>query len=714
MQNQNTGFNLEVTKVRPWFADKLEGMAQIIAQSEQQAIDKGASGKLALSAFIKDLDKEIERLKNGKFRFLIIGDFNRGKSTILNAFFEKSLLPMGVTATTAIPTFVKYGKQEKVVVHKKDGKEELLNLEQYKKKYTLNSKEVKSLIKKAYDNFIGNWLNPLDYAEFYCPIEVLSRGVEFIDTAGLNHTEEENKKTFSYIEQSHAILFVLAVDQQFTKEEQKYLKRLLGIKKEIEDSENQPQLIQSENILPESRNTKQVRPIFYLINKWETVEEDEKEEIHEVFIDKFCECLDISEDEATKMWGDTVFNVYAKTALENLKQGKSLDGTGLKEFQKRLNYFLTNERLITELEQVVNTAKVVTIEVLSKVEERLFTLEDDVKTLEAKIEKTKPCIAVMKKSVQTLEKSIISDRKACIAEVAEEYTKYFSQLVFKFETDFTMPSVSGLKDNEREQYTKDLENKLTKYRQEKLENWNKISTGIVSETTNALRDSFTTEINDYSQQRDKIREILNQGSLNVKNQTSLSINQSSSSEKSSLSTADANAAQKMIVGGAVGAAGAAGAGFGGVLLANGLGAHIVFAGLAFTPVGWALMGGGAIALVVGAWWGRDKEVKDFQKKMQERVKEEFKKLLEEDKVSDIKKQVGELFNPYEKSVKLMREDVESLEKSLENLLEKKRKTSVNTEAEKTRLQTFVHNISDQFQTIEAKYNEIASVQSKSS
>ncbi|NER04836.1 MAG: hypothetical protein F6K17_20660, partial [Okeania sp. SIO3C4] len=162
MQNQNTGFNLEVTKVRPWFAEKLEGMAQIIAQSEQQATNKGASGELALSAFIKDLDKEIERLKNGKFRFLIIGDFNRGKSTILNAFFEKSLLPMGVTATTAIPTFVKYGKQEKVVVHKKDGKEESLNFEQYKKKYTLNSKEVKNKIKNVFKS-VGGWLNPLDH-----------------------------------------------------------------------------------------------------------------------------------------------------------------------------------------------------------------------------------------------------------------------------------------------------------------------------------------------------------------------------------------------------------------------------------------------------------------------------------------------------------------------------------------------------------------------
>ena len=84
----------------------------------------------------------------------------------------------------------------------------------------------------------------------------------------------------------------------------------------------------------------------------------------------------------TKMWGDTIFKVYAKTALKNLKQGESLDGTGIIEFKKRLSDFLTNERLMTELKQAVNKAEIAIIQVVSKVEERFFTLEDDVKELE--------------------------------------------------------------------------------------------------------------------------------------------------------------------------------------------------------------------------------------------------------------------------------------------------------------------------------------------
>jgi hypothetical protein len=165
------------------------------------------------------------------------------------------------------------------------------------------------------------------------------------------------------------------------------------------------------------------------------------------------------------------------------------------------------------------------------------------------------------------------------------------------------------------------------------------------------------------------------------------MDQSSSSEKSSLTTAEANVTGRMLLGGTGGTVGTAAVGAGGVSLAHALGSHIalthiVGSAVALTPLGWALIGGSAVVGGIVAWWQRGEEVKKFQKNMQNSVKEAFKKLLEEDKVEALKQQVRELFNPYEESAKLMRDDIESLETSLENLLEKKRTTSVNTEDEK--------------------------------
>ncbi|MDE5100634.1 MAG: hypothetical protein O4861_20770, partial [Trichodesmium sp. St16_bin4-tuft] len=252
----------------------------------------------------------------------------------------------------------------------------------------------------------------------------------------------------------------------------------------------------------------------------------------------------------------------------------------------------------------------------------------------------------------------------------------------------------------------------------KLKNWHKISTGIVYEIINDLNNSFNKEINDYNKQRDAIREILNKKKFDQR-QTSLSMDQSSSSEKSSLTTAEANVTGRMLLGGTGGTVGTAALGAGGVSLAHVFGSHIalthiVGSAMVLTPLGWALICGSAVVGGIVTWWQRGEEVKKFQKNMQNSVKEAFKKLLEEDKVEALKQQVKEVFNSYEELVKQMKDDIESLEISLDNLLEKKKTTSVNTEDEKKRLQIFVDNVDDQLKTIEAKYNEIALAQSKDS
>ena len=709
MSNQNPAFNLEATKLRPLFAEYLEKMANIIDQSEEQATQKGASGSLALSSSLENLNQEAERLKNGKFRFLIIGDFNRGKSSILNAFFEKEMLQIGATATTSIPTFIKYGEREEVIVHKKDGTKERLEIEAYKQKYSLN--KVRQI--KRIDKYLKQWLKPLDYAEVYSPIEILSRGVEFIDTAGLNHTEEENEKTFSYIEQAHAIIFVLAADYQFTDQEKSYLEKFLGIKQEIEAQQAQE--------TQENLDKKQTKPIFYLINKWDRYQEKEQiHEIHDVFVYNFSECLKVTENEAEKMWGDTIFDVSAENALHRLSQGQSLEGTGLKKFQERLDDFLINERLMTELSQAVYLAESVAIGVASQVNLRLEILENDVKDLEEKIERTKPNIKEMKKIYQTFKENISNKKKSCIDQVEGKYHTYFSQLVNNFEREFNMPTPSGLRDNQREEYTKILENTLVEYRKEKLNQWHDISQGIVSESINDLNIKVEQIVKEYDKEREKVRLILTpeNENFNAKNPRASSNYENISSEEASFRSADANAIGKMIQGMAVGTTGTATLGAGAVAIAHtlGLATNIglvtVGSAIALTPVGWALLGGSAIVGGVTAWLRRGGEVQKFQEQMQAQAKEDFKKLLDSDKVTQLKGEVGHLFDPFEELANQLEKDVTSLEQSLDNLLEKKKTTEVNNQAETKRLKAFKEDISKQLRVVEAKYKEIETATSK--
>ena len=52
-----------------------------------------------------------ERVSEGRFYVACIGQFKRGKSSVLNALVGESVLPTGVVPVTAVPTIVRYGSR---------------------------------------------------------------------------------------------------------------------------------------------------------------------------------------------------------------------------------------------------------------------------------------------------------------------------------------------------------------------------------------------------------------------------------------------------------------------------------------------------------------------------------------------------------------------------------------------------------------------------
>ena len=52
-----------------------------------------------------------ERVSEGRFYVACVGQFKRGKSTLLNALIGHSVLPTAVVPVTAVPTIIRHGKQ---------------------------------------------------------------------------------------------------------------------------------------------------------------------------------------------------------------------------------------------------------------------------------------------------------------------------------------------------------------------------------------------------------------------------------------------------------------------------------------------------------------------------------------------------------------------------------------------------------------------------
>lgn len=372
-----------------WFTERLDNISETFSSVIEYARKNNFSTQwLDRILQLKDaIEQEANKLILDKFRILVIGDFNRGKSTILNVILRRDILPTGSIPTTIVSTFIKHGEKEEVIVHKKIEEKysqdtdhlELLSLEKYNKKYTPTKRERDP-----------EALKQLDYTELYCPAKILLEGIEFIDTGGLNISSEENSKVLSYISQCHAVIFVLGADYQFTKAEKEYLKIFLQTKEKIKRNsyaQNTSPLKKTDRLEIATN-----RPVFYLINKWETLPEEEVEEIKDYFIEEFSELFNLTESQANAMWGETIFNIHAKTATENLEKGISIKNTGFDKFEEKLRHFVIKKRTFVELHQAAEIAMSVSNKFKALVDTEGFsnsiTLEhrsqDDLKKMQLK------------------------------------------------------------------------------------------------------------------------------------------------------------------------------------------------------------------------------------------------------------------------------------------------------------------------------------------
>ncbi len=66
------------------------------------------SGAVTLSRGLRE--DRIPRLEEERFHLVVLGEFNHGKTTFVNALLQNELLPVGVTPTTAVIHRIEHGE----------------------------------------------------------------------------------------------------------------------------------------------------------------------------------------------------------------------------------------------------------------------------------------------------------------------------------------------------------------------------------------------------------------------------------------------------------------------------------------------------------------------------------------------------------------------------------------------------------------------------
>jgi len=161
------------------------------------------------------------RLETGQFRLAVLGQFKRGKSTLLNALLGDKLLPTDILPVTAIPTFI--GRSENIDV--------LVD-------FDTDTEPIKFL--PSPDRSIGDFLdeyvtekgNPNNQRQVTRvvighPAEILKQGVILIDTPGIGSTHKHNTEVaYQVLPQCDAALFLVSPDPPITEIELDYLKEI--------------------------------------------------------------------------------------------------------------------------------------------------------------------------------------------------------------------------------------------------------------------------------------------------------------------------------------------------------------------------------------------------------------------------------------------------------------------------------------------------------
>lgn len=86
----------------PAFKDDRAALSEHIADVARVVTEPTASQARTLLS----LDELKLRLRNDRLQLAVVGQFKRGKSTLLNALLGGLILPTAVTPLTTIPTFV--------------------------------------------------------------------------------------------------------------------------------------------------------------------------------------------------------------------------------------------------------------------------------------------------------------------------------------------------------------------------------------------------------------------------------------------------------------------------------------------------------------------------------------------------------------------------------------------------------------------------------
>ena len=151
-------------------------------------------------AFIPEIKKAADSISSREYRVAVIGEFKRGKSSLVNAIIGSEVLPTDILPMTAAITRVTYGTERKILIRYRDGHTEENTVAQLMEYAT------------KYDEQKAKRAAAVEEIEVSYPSPFLKNHIDIIDTPGLNDTDKMTEVTLGVLGEVDAALVVISAN----------------------------------------------------------------------------------------------------------------------------------------------------------------------------------------------------------------------------------------------------------------------------------------------------------------------------------------------------------------------------------------------------------------------------------------------------------------------------------------------------------------------
>jgi small GTP-binding protein len=180
---------------------------EIVARFQQLADVADSVGMVTLARDIRTT--RIPKLEAERFHLVVLGEFNHGKSTFVNALLGQDVLPTGITPTTAVINHVVHAQAPTARVVLTSGESRFLEPSQLREWVTV----------------AGGHGGEVAYVELGYPSPLLAPHVVLVDTPGVNDLNEQRAEvTYGYVPRADAVVFLLDAGQALKDSEREFLR----------------------------------------------------------------------------------------------------------------------------------------------------------------------------------------------------------------------------------------------------------------------------------------------------------------------------------------------------------------------------------------------------------------------------------------------------------------------------------------------------------